>query len=384
MSYFVDILLPGSGHAPLGGQKIAYEYANGLAARGHQVTLVHPAILYRDAPFSQITKKFVRYLQRKVDGSYRPNRWFKMDPRVELKWVPTLHPRYIPDSDVVIATAWQTAEWLNTYPAVKGKKTCLVYDYEHYMSADAAMQKRIGLAFARCLKAIATSPAVSEMLSASGASDTVYIPNGIDFEVFFDERTLNDPLRNSIGFPTRSEPFKGTKDAISALSIVRERFKQGIHFWSFGGRRPGHIPDWIEYHERPSDKELRGLYNQTLIFAVPSHYEGWGLPGAEAMSCGAALASTDNGGVRAYATHLRNSLLSPPCSPAALAENVLQLLNDSTLRKKLAEQGRADIRQFTWHKAIDSLEQLIEELCCVPASSKTMLPKPEASAVLGA
>jgi len=284
---------------------------------------------------------------------------------------------------VVIATAWQTAEWLNMYPVEKGKRVCLVYDFEHYMNAKPSMQKRIGLAFAQRMKVIATSPAVSEMLSASGANDAAYIPNGIDFQVFYEERTLSDPLRNSIGFPTRSEPFKGTKDAISALSVVRERLNRSLCFWSFGGPRPSYIPDWIDYHERPSDEQLRRLYNQTLIFAVPSHYEGWGLPGAEAMSCGSVLASTDNGGVRAYATHLRNALLSPPGNPEALAENVLRLLNDSTLRLKLAKQGLADIRQFTWRKAIDSLEQLLEEICPVSTSHKTSISRPDASVVVG-
>lgn len=384
MAFFVSILLPGSGHAPLGGQKVAYEYANGLAARGHHVTAIHPAILYRDAPLSQVAKQFVRYLQRKVDGSYRPSSWFKMDPRVKLEWVPSLHPRYITNSDVVIATAWQTAEWLNLYPAEKGKRACLVYDFEHYMNATPWVQKRIGLSFAQRMKVIATSPAVSEMLNASGANDAAYIPNGIDFQVFYEERALDHSLRNSIGFPTRSEPFKGTKEAISALSIVRERFNRGIRFWSFGGLRPSYLPDWIEYHERPSDEDLRKLYNQTLIFAVPSHYEGWGLPGAEAMSCGAVLASTDNGGVRAYATHLRNALLSPPRDPAALAKNILQLLTDSTLRMKLAEQGLSDIRQFTWHKAIGSLEHLIEEMCSAPAPHQTPISGPGASVVMGA
>src|SRR5579859_7504448 len=188
MPHFVNILLPGSGHGPLGGQKVAYEYANGLAARGHHVTTFHPAILHKDGPILQVIPKLVRYVQRKVDGSYRPSRWFRMDPRVKLEWVPTLHPRYISDGDVVIATAWQTAEWLNMYPVQKGKRVCLVYDFEHYMSAAPAMRKRIEMAFAQRMKVIATSPAVSEMLGASGATDAAYIPNGIDLRIFHDER----------------------------------------------------------------------------------------------------------------------------------------------------------------------------------------------------
>ena len=374
MLYRINILLPGSGHTPLGGYRVAYEYANGLAARGHHVTTIHPAMLCRNTPFTQRPKKTFRYFQRELDKSYRPNRWFTMDANVKVEWVPSLHRDYIPPADIIIATAWQTAEWLPSYPVEAGKRLCLVYDFEHYMVGSPATREHMAAVFAQRMKTISTSPAVSDMLRACGANDTVYIPNGIDFQVFFKDYEINDPRRCAIGFPTRNESFKGTSDAIKALSIVRERSNRDLHFWSFGGRRPRCIPEWVEYYERPTDQALRKLYNQTLIFAVPSHYEGWGLPGAEAMSCGAALASTDNGGVRAYAEHMRNSLLSPPTVPEALAGNILRLLTDSNLRLTLAEQGLLDLRQFTWQRAVEALECVINESCLGTASRHSVLP----------
>ena len=35
------MVLPTNSRKPIGGYKVTYEYANGLAARGHQVTVVH-------------------------------------------------------------------------------------------------------------------------------------------------------------------------------------------------------------------------------------------------------------------------------------------------------------------------------------------------------
>lgn len=361
MPYRISILLPGSGHAPLGGYRVAYEYANRLATRGHDVTAIHPAMLYRDTPFKQVPQKFVRYVQRKLDQSYLPSRWFSIHPAVKMAWVPSLNHRHIPPSDVLIATAWQTAEWLQSYPPQAGKKLCLVYDFEHYMIASPGTRQHMAAVFRQRMKTIATSPAVFDMLKACGVTDIAYIPNGLNFQVFGMDYEFEDSRRCSIGFPTREEPFKGTNDAIRALTIVRKKCNRDLRFWSFGGRRPRFIPEWVQYHERPTDHELRQLYNQTLIFAVPSHFEGWGLPGAEAMSCGVALASTDNGGVRAYATHMRNALLSPPAVPDALAENILLLLSNSDLRATLARQGILDIRRFTWQKAVDALERMIDE-----------------------
>lgn len=372
MSRSITILLPGSGHAPVGGIKVAYEYANRLSRRGHEVTIVHPASLFINRPLTKNPQKIVRYFQRRITGSYRPRSWFNLDGRVRTKWVPTLHERYIPDAEVVIATAWQTAEWLGTYPTAKGAKACLAYDYEHYMTASSQTQRTIALALSQSMKTISASPVVSEMLKSFGAKDTAYIPNGIDFEVFHRQGPANGHCRDSVGFPTRCEHFKGTDDAIRALCMVKQRFKGDLRFWSFGPAKPPFVPAWIEYHERPSDEQLRTLYNRTLVFAVPSHYEGWGLPGAEAMSCGAALASTDNGGVRVYAQHQVNALLSVPRDPEGLAENILQLLNDSALRERLVKQAHTDIQQFTWNKAVDSLERLIVNLCG-PGRKRSML-----------
>src|SRR5712672_2573131 len=45
----VTFLLPGGGSEPVGGFKVAYEYANGLAERGWKVRVVHPCILTSSA-----------------------------------------------------------------------------------------------------------------------------------------------------------------------------------------------------------------------------------------------------------------------------------------------------------------------------------------------
>ena len=203
---------------------------------------------------------------------------------------------------------------------------------------------------------IVTSPAGNEMLASCGAPFDSYIPNGIDFNVFKLKMDIESDERNFIGFPSRPEPFKGTQDAVAALQKLRSRLGDQITAWSFGGHKPDYLPDWIDYYERPSDALLCDLYNRSKIFVVPSHYEGWGLPGAEAMACGAALVSTDNGGVRAYAEHGRIALLSEPKDVDELAENIYRLIQDQPLRLRLAHAGHQHIQQFTWEKAVASFE----------------------------
>ncbi|MDD2690087.1 MAG: hypothetical protein PHT41_08075, partial [Candidatus Omnitrophica bacterium] len=139
----ITLVLPGPGCTPVGGFKVVYEYANHLCARGHYVSIIHPAMLDHNSQWLVKSKKLARYVQRTIDKSYLPHKWFVIDPRVRMLWVPTLDEKFIPDADAVIATAWQTAEWVHSYGPEKGIKYYLIHDYEHYMTADSETRERI-------------------------------------------------------------------------------------------------------------------------------------------------------------------------------------------------------------------------------------------------
>ncbi|MGC1953229.1 MAG: glycosyltransferase family 4 protein, partial [Gammaproteobacteria bacterium] len=301
MNQRICFVLPVPHRAPVGGFKVVYEHANRLARRGYTVTVVHPALDRCDAPPLRRVKSYLRYLQKRVDRSYRPEPYFQLDPRVRVVWTPSLEEHGIADGDHVVATGWQTAEWIRNYGPRKGQRIYLVQEYERYMAANEADRRRIAQTYSMAARYVAISPAVQQILRRHGVTDVAYVPNGIDFNAFHLETPIRDPARHYVGFPTRPEPYKGTADGIESLAAVRRELGESLKVWSFGGKRPPTLPDWVEYHERPSDDSLRGLYNRTAVFVVPSYYEGWGLPGAEAMACGAALVTTDNGGARAYA-----------------------------------------------------------------------------------
>lgn len=357
----VNFLLPCSGAHQCGGFKVIYEHANRLAQRGYQVAVVHAA-RGRPTRLRNWGGMLREYLRQQRNGRYRPDHWFKLDPSIDVRFVPMLHPRMVPDADVVVASAWQTAEWAMDYPPRKGRKMYLVHDYEYYMSADEAIRQRMARTYRADMQAMYTSPVVKQMLVENGNKGAVEIPNGIDFDIFYRELPFDAPARTAIGFPARVERFKATQDAVRALDVVREKLGRNLPVWTFGRRNFGSIPDWIEFVESPDDARLRMLYNQTSVFLVPSHYEGWGLPGAEAMVCGAALATTDNGGCRAYAHHNDNALLSPPGEPDALAKNVLRLLEDNELRVRLARRGHEHIQRFNWQFASETFESVLRSV----------------------
>ena len=163
--------------ASLGGPKVVYEYANHLALRGHSVSIVHPARLR--AKWINRARALVRYPQRSIDGSYRPDRWFKVNSSVRLIWTWSLAERCIPDSDVVVATSWETAEFVNHYSRVEGRPFYLIQHWETWEGHE----ERVCATWKMPLKKIVIAQWLKDIADGMGESSTL-IPNGLDFHRF--------------------------------------------------------------------------------------------------------------------------------------------------------------------------------------------------------
>jgi len=348
----VTFVLPGSGHLPVGGFKVVYEYANRLAARGHTVTVIHAAQFDCEASAASRLKTGVRFVQRRLDQSYRPD-WFALRPDVSLLWRATPAAAGLPDADAVVATAWQTAEWVADYPESKGRKFYLIQHHETWSGPGA----RVNATF-RGLHNLVIARWLQEVVRAHGA-DADYLPNGLDFAAFgVDVPPQTRAPRAMMLY--HDADWKGSADGLAALKEVKAQVPE-LKATLFGTpAAPAPLPDWVHYEQKPSPERLRRLYNDAAVFLATSWTEGWGLPGCEALLCGCALAATDVGGHREYARHGETALLSPPRDPAALARNVTELLGDKTLRLGLAEGGRTYVRGFSWKQAVERLEHYLE------------------------
>lgn len=350
----ITFLLPTHSGHPVGGYKVAYEYANRLTALGHELAVVHER---KPAPPPRLTNPIRKLLKVGWYGGPPSDLapWMGIDPRVEMTAVEAIDNTTVPPSDAYIATAWLTAEWLDQRITHPGERYYLVQDYEFYCTAKPDIKQRMIDTYKLGFKTFAISPAVTDMLEEVGVHDSLYQPNGIDLGHFEMTRPIDDPKRTLIGFPHRKAEWKRTELAVEALELVRQRRGGELEAWSFGTGKPDYMPGWIDYQTQVPDADLKDLYNRSAVFVTPSDFEGWGLPGSEAMVCGAALVSTQTGGVRAYAEHEVNALLTPIGDAGALAEAVCRLLDDDALRHRFAEAGRHKIAEFTWERAVESL-----------------------------
>lgn len=364
----VSFVLPTYPSRPSGGYRVVYQYANGLAARGHGVTVIHPRWTWASRPLPRERLQLPSTIWRLAlawHASLRPPRvtWHTIDRRVRCVFL-RQEPRAedVPDGDAVIATSWQTGPHVAGYPATKGVKVHYVADYERWIGADDPTRERMRESFALPLVKLAMSHASAGMAAECAPQEVPIhvVPLAIDHGLYRVARAIenrNDPV---IAMAYRTAPFKGISDGLRAARLVKQRVPN-LRLVLFGSVPLEHNLDpWMEYVRAPSNEEVAALYNTIPVFVVPSWAEGWGLPGMEAMACGAALCSTATGGVNEYAVHGETALISPPRDPERLAEHICALLSDDTQRIKLARAGVAAVRRFTWPASLDQFEQLVE------------------------
>jgi glycosyltransferase involved in cell wall biosynthesis len=333
---------------------VVYEYANHLAERGHVVTVVHTSRAERDLSAPSYLRRSGAHAFRRLLGIHGPSRWFPLDRRVRSLWVPSLAARHVPDGDAVVATAWQTAEWVAGYPGSKGRKFYLIQHLETW----AGPEDRVMATWRLPLEKIVISRWLADIAKSLGEVSR-YIPNGLDFDAFGPDVPPESRRADSFLMLYHDQSWKGARDGIDALERVHDRIP-GASIRLFGtGARPRDVSQRFEYHRDPSQRELRSLYNQAAIFVAPSLTEGWGLPSCEAMMSGCALAATDIGGHREFAVPGETALLSPPGDPPALADNLVRLAKDEALRLRLARAGMMYVQRFTWTRAVDAFEQAL-------------------------
>ncbi len=346
----ITFCLPHHGRVPVGGFKVVYEYANGLSARGHDVHVMHPAIWQLDTPPLVKSARLGRYVQRKLTGDWHPRRWFNLADSVRVSWVPSLNERYVPDADIVVATGWHTAEWVVNYPASKGRPYHLIQHHETWTGPEA----RVEATWRLPLRKIVISRWLEECARQRGQAAT-YIPNGLDFLAFGIDLAPVERNPGTVMAMFHRAEWKGSADAIQAIKVVKQEIPE-LRVNMFGVFPKPRLPDWINYFRQPSPATLRRLYNEAAVFIAPSHVEGWGLPPAEAMSCGAALIATDVGGHREFAHHEHTAILVPPHNPDRLAAEITSLVRNPQRRIALAVAGHSYIQRFTWDAAVLAFE----------------------------
>ncbi|MGH2538278.1 MAG: glycosyltransferase family 4 protein [Candidatus Promineifilaceae bacterium] len=97
-----------------------------------------------------------------------------------------------------------------------------------------------------------------------------------------------------------------------------------------------------------TDRQLAQLYRAAGVLALPSLYEGFGLPLLEAMHAGCPVVASDRGSLPEIVGEA--GICLPPDDPDLWAETLDSVLSDAALRGQLVEAGRRRAAGFSWQK----------------------------------
>jgi glycosyltransferase involved in cell wall biosynthesis len=117
-------------------------------------------------------------------------------------------------------------------------------------------------------------------------------------------------------------------------------------------RRPP-LAGRVELPGYVDDQARRDWFSRALVFVLPSHAEGFGMPVVEAMTAGVPVLAANAGALPEVAGDAGR--LIPPDDPAALAAALGEMLADRSLRDRLREAGWRQAGRFTWSRTAAGL-----------------------------
>lgn len=228
------------------------------------------------------------------------------------------------------------------------------------------MQKRV----ARRLPSVLTVSGSSrqEIVDHLGVrDDRVHVVHiGADTDLWSPDPSIPEVPGRIVTTSSADVPLKGLVFLVEALAKLRTEVPDA-HLVVVGKRaEDGPVAQAIEQYglggavrfvKGVSDRELVDLVRGAQVACVPSLYEGFSLPAAEAMATGTPLVATTGGAIPEVAGPDGETCLAvPPGDAGALAAALGRLLGPGgdELRARLRAAGRARVLdRFTWARAAE-------------------------------
>jgi glycosyltransferase involved in cell wall biosynthesis len=198
--------------------------------------------------------------------------------------------------------------------------------------------------------------------------------NGLDSEFL---RPLNGSQRISkrlLFVGNTDDTKKGIVYLLRAMTLLPKEVTltivdQGKPFKTYA---PGLAEDWglsdrVVFTGKMPTTKLIDLYRQSEVVVLPSLYEGFGLPAAEAMACETPVVATHVGALPEVVGEEGSGVLVPPRDPDALAAAIRETLEDPEQRAAMGRKGRQRVEElFTWEKVAERTVNVYRELVDSP------------------
>jgi len=336
-----------------GGQRVVSIYAERLRRRGHDVTVVALA------PEAPSLRDFARALVKKRQWLSRP----KLGPshfdglQVPVRQLTHAGPvtdRDVPDGDVVVATWWETAQWVFTLSGDKGAKVHFMQDYEIWGGNVPAVDATCRLP----LPKIVIAGWVRDLLRDQfDRGILALIPNSVDAEKFHAPPRGKQPVP-TVGVTYSTFLNKGCDLSLKAFSLAKAQLPE-LKLVAFGNQKLSPelpLPADTVYRFQAPDHELKSIYASCDAWLFGTRKEGFGLPILEAMACRTPVIGTPAGAAPELLAK-GGGMLVPHENPAALAEAIVNIARMPEPEwRAISDQALATATGYTWDEATTRFE----------------------------
>jgi len=167
------------------------------------------------------------------------------------------------------------------------------------------------------------------------------------------------------------EPRKNLENLIKAFSKVINRLSIDISLVVVGGKGWGGV-DPSELARKycieekviilgyVSDEHLCYLYKYAIFLAMPSFYEGFGLPIIEAMSLGTPVLTSNCSSMPQIAGNA--AVLVNPHDVASIGDGIIKMLTNSSLLENLSKNAIENSKKYSWDTAFTNTLNIFENI----------------------
>ena len=234
------------------------------------------------------------------------------------------------------------------------------------------------LTLRRTSRVIAVSQAVAESLFTSSIfapEKIITIHNGIDVAKFASVKAGRAPDQKlRIGMVGHLAPIKGQEDFVRAAAIVRAH-RDDVEFIIAGADKSHSGENRVALEKLIDDLELNhsitltgwvddvaNLLSTLDLFVSPARSEPFGLSIVEAMAAGVPVVTTASEGAREIIEDNQTGRLVPVGDSEAMATAIIELLNDPSDRKRLANNALVSVKEhFSLDRMVERTEQVYKD-----------------------
>lgn len=208
----------------------------------------------------------------------------------------------------------------------------------------------------RMAAAVAVSHSTTIALNRYFEANWTIVPNGIDLDLFNPHVPPPPGVRKDVPvilFLGRFDPRNGLTTLFEAFKKIKGRNREAQlvvvgdgplrnHYYRAAAGDPDITFIGAVLGSRPS------YYAHASMYACPTTKASFGITLLESMACETPVVCSDILGFRDVVKHEREALMFPCGDVDALADDLVRLLDDETLRARLGKTGRQNAEAYGW------------------------------------